>query len=146
MNANDTVLLALKEYQEGSNRTHGFFSTIPPEEILFKLTENLKDQGQLFKVSNTNWRVNFELKRQVNIKPDDEEDDEEESKESFEPVIETALVQFEILKVPGRSDRMLFVNFKRKAGAAILFYETVKVYLEQLALYNNATLEEQAAQ
>ena len=38
---------------------------------------------------------------------------------------------------------MLFVNFKRKAGAAILFYETVKVYMDQLALYNNATLEEQ---
>lgn len=41
----NTVLLALKEYQEGSNRTHGFFSTIPPEEILSKLTENLKHQN-----------------------------------------------------------------------------------------------------
>jgi len=37
---------------------------------------------------------------------------------------------------------MLFVNFKRKAGAAILFYDTAKLYMDQLALFNNATLEE----
>jgi len=58
------------------------------------------------------------------------------------PVVETAQIQFEILKVPERSDNMLFVNFKRKAGAAILFYDTAKLYMDQLALFNNATLEE----
>lgn len=62
------------------------------------------------------------------------------------PVMETTQVQFEIQKVPNRGDGMLFVNFKRKAGAAILFYETVKVYMDQLALYNNATLEESTSQ
>jgi hypothetical protein len=40
-----TVLLALKEYEAGAKKTHGFFSTIPPEEILSKLTENLKVQN-----------------------------------------------------------------------------------------------------
>lgn len=122
-------MLALKEYQEGSNRTHGFFSTIPPEEILSKLTENLKIQNQGFKVSDTIWKVNFECKKQINQAPE-EDADEEEKQEEFVPVIETAQVQFEILKVPERSDQMLFVNFKRKAGAAILFYETVKVYMD----------------
>ena len=146
----NTVLLALKEYQEGSNRTHGFFSTIPPEEILSKLTENLKIQSQAYKVSDTIWKVNFECKKQINQQPEDddgaENEEEEEKQEDFVKVYETAQVQFEILRVPERSDQMLYVNFKRKAGAAILFYETVKVYMDQLALYNNATLEEQTTQ
>jgi len=34
------------------------------------------------------------------------------------------------------------VQFKRKGGAALLFYENTKVYLDQLHLFNNATLEE----
>jgi hypothetical protein len=96
-------LLALKEYQEGSNRTHGFFSTIPPEEILSKLTENLKIQNQAFKVSENIWKVNFECKKQINQAPE-EDADEEEKQEDFVPVVETAQVQFEILKVPERSD------------------------------------------
>ena len=56
-------MLALKEYQEGSNKTHGFFSTIPPEEILSKLIENLKIQNQAFKVADNIWKVNFECKK-----------------------------------------------------------------------------------
>lgn len=59
-------MLAFKEYQEGSNKTHGFFSTIPPEEILSKLIENLKIQNQAFKVADNIWKVNFECKKQIN--------------------------------------------------------------------------------
>lgn len=62
----NTVLLALKDYQDGPNREHGFFSTMPPEEIFSKLTENLSDQGQTFKVSDTIWKLNFECKKQIN--------------------------------------------------------------------------------
>lgn len=83
-------MLALKEYQEGSNRTHGFFSTIPPEEILSKLIENLKLQNQAFKVADNIWKVNFECKKQINLQPEDEDGDEEEKQEEFVPVIETA--------------------------------------------------------
>jgi hypothetical protein len=57
------------------------------------------------------------------------------------PVIETAQVQFEIQKVEDR-ENMFYVNFKRKAGAAILFYDNAKKYMDSLALFNNATLEE----
>jgi hypothetical protein len=41
---------------------------------------------------------------------------------------------------------MVFVQFKRKGGAAILFYETSKLYKDHLHLFNNATLEEGEAQ
>jgi len=39
----NTILLDLKDYQEGSNRTHGFFSTMPPEDILSQLTQKMAD-------------------------------------------------------------------------------------------------------
>ena len=39
----NTLLLDLKDYQEGSNRTHGFFSTMPPEDILSQLTQKMAD-------------------------------------------------------------------------------------------------------
>lgn len=56
-------------------------------------------------------------------------------------MFETAHVQFEILKVPEREE-MFFVNFKRKAGAAMLYYGAAKLYGDSLALFNNATLED----
>jgi hypothetical protein len=136
----NTVLLALKDFDEAGNRTHGFFSTMPPQDILAHLSKKMAEHGQEFAVSDTTWKVNFECKKQINQEPDEEADEEEKSE--FVPVIESAKVQVEIMRVPDRD--MRFVQFKRKAGAAIMFYEHSKLYMEQLALFNNATLEEGA--
>jgi len=136
----NTVLLALKDFDGSNQRTHGFFSTMPPEDILSQLTQKMCEQGQEFTVSDTIWRVNFELRKQINQAPD-EEDEEEAKGEEFVPVFENVQIQFEIQKVPDR-DQMFFVTFKRKAGAAILFYDSAKLYMDSLALFNNATLEE----
>jgi len=38
----NTVLLALKDWQDTTNRTHGFFSTMPPEEIFSALTQKMQ--------------------------------------------------------------------------------------------------------
>ena len=137
----NTVLLALKEYQAGANGTHGFFSTMPPEDILSELTQKMTTCGQKFTVSDTHWKVNFHDKKQINQPP--EAEDGEETKEEFTPVIESVQVQFEILRVPGR-DGLVFAQFKRKAGAAILFYEKAKLYKDALHLFNNANEEGEA--
>ena len=113
---------------------------MPPEDILSQLTQKMCEQGQEFTVSDTIWRVNFELRKQINQEPE-EEDEEENKGEEFTPVFENVQIQFEIQKVPDR-DQMFFVTFKRKAGAAILFYDSAKLYMDSLALFNNATLEE----
>jgi len=97
------------------------------------------EKTQAFTLADNQWKINFEIKQQINEKPD--EDDEEEEKSEFIPVYETAIVQFEILKVPEREE-MFFVNFKRKAGAAMLYYGAAKLYCDSLALFNNATLED----
>ena len=80
----------------------------------------------------------FECKKQINQEPEDEEDEEE--KAEFVPVYESAKVQFEIQKVPDRD--LFFCQFRRKAGAAILFYDNAKLYMDAMALFNNATLED----
>jgi len=41
---------------------------------------------------------------------------------------------------------MLYVQFKRKRGAAMPFYESFKHYYDKLFLLHNATLEEGEAQ
>lgn len=41
---------------------------------------------------------------------------------------------------------MVFVQFKRKGGATILFYDIIKIYKDHMHLLNNATLEEGEAQ
>ena len=46
--------------------------------------------------------------------------------------------------MPDREARegLFFVNFKRKAGSAVLFYVNAKQFCDHLFLFNNATLEE----
>jgi len=95
-------------------------------------------------VSDTHWRLNYSVKKQINVAPEEVEEDEDATASSFAPIYEQADVQFEILAVPN-SD-LLHVQFKRKRGAALLFYEKSKCYLNQLHLFNNATLEEGEAQ
>jgi hypothetical protein len=68
---------------------------MPPEDILSQLTQKMCEQGQEFTVSDQIWRVNFELRKQINQAP--EEDDEEETKgEEFLPIFENVQIQFEI--------------------------------------------------
>jgi len=140
----DTVFLRLKDYAPDINATHGFFTTNTPEDILQQLLQKMTEMEQDFNVSETHWRVNYSVKRQINVKPDDNEEVEEDAGE-FVPVFEQADVQFEILRVPDR-ENMRYVQFKRKGGAAILFYESSKMHLDQLHLFNNATFEEGEAQ
>jgi hypothetical protein len=48
---------------EGVRTTHGFFSTMQPEDLLAQLVIKLQENSQEFTVSNTHWKVNFEVKK-----------------------------------------------------------------------------------
>mmetsp|Transcript_24528 Transcript_24528/g.28910 ORF Transcript_24528/g.28910 Transcript_24528/m.28910 type:complete len:93 (+) Transcript_24528:1180-1458(+) len=87
------------------------------------LLQKMLQEGQSYKVSSTNWRVNYEVRKQINEQPEEGE----EGAEDFAPVYEQAHIQFEILRVPDR-ENVFFIQFKRKGGAAILFYENTKLY------------------
>ena len=56
-----------------------------------------------------------------------------------------AKVKVEILKVPGGvddQDDKYCVNFKRKAGSGVLFYENISKYMDLLEEFNNTTMAE----
>ena len=65
-NEPNTVLLALKDYQEGSNITHGFFSTMAPEDIFNHLLLKLSEQGQAYTVSEKTWTLKFTIRKELN--------------------------------------------------------------------------------
>lgn len=125
--------MRLKSYQEGANQTHGFFTTLSPEDILSNLTKKMADEGQEFSVSDKVWRINFTVQRKADSGEDgsdreESSEDEEEKVQEKLGVVEAAEIQVEFQKVSDND--LLFVNFKRKAGAALLFYENAKVYME----------------
>ena len=64
------------------------------------------------------------------------EDDQQEA--AFE---EQALMQVEILKVPGQDKYC--VDFQRKGGSTILFYNYTNKYMDLMRPMNNAALEDE---
>ena len=64
---------------------------------------------------------------------------EEEGEEVATPIFEHAKIQVEITKVPDQDKYC--VDFQRKAGFAILYYDQAMAYSQKLDLCNNATLE-----
>ena len=93
----------------------------------------MADEGQEFSVSDKVWRINFTVQRKADSGEDgsdreESSEDEEEKVQEKLGVVEAAEIQVEFQKVSDND--LLFVNFKRKAGAALLFYENAKVYME----------------
>ena len=132
--ANQQVIrLNLKEYEVSQNRTHAFFSTFRPDYLLNQLLTKLNENTQDFAVSEKSWKINFEVKKQIN-------DDIDEEQPATVPIFEQALVQVEIMKVPGKE--LYCVDFQRKAGSCILFYDNANKYIDLLELCNNATYED----
>jgi GTPase SAR1 family protein len=93
----------------------------------------MQEQGQVFDISSNTWKVGFSVSKQINEPVEGEE---------VEPVFEQAKIQVEILKVPGQDKYC--VDFQRKAGSAILFYDNANKYIDLLELCNNATLDSEA--
>ena len=129
----EIIRLRIKDYVETQGRTHAFFSHFKPDYLLQTLTQKMQEQGQVFDISNNTWKVNFNVSKQINEPVEGEE---------VEPVFEQSKIQVEILKVPGQDKYC--VDFQRKAGSAILFYDNANKYIDLLELCNNATIDSEA--
>lgn len=85
-------------------------------------------------MNDSSWKLTFELEKQIF--------DEEETAAAAQQIDggfkEKALVQVEILKVPDQE--VYCVDFQRKAGSGILFYDNVNKYIDLLELCNNTTM------
>lgn len=93
-----------------------------------QLTKKILENGQTFDISNKTWKLTLSVKK--NLK--DGDDDEQES------MFEHCTMQVEILKVPGQDKYC--VDFQRKAGSAILYYDNANKYIDLLELCNNTIL------
>jgi len=94
----------------------------------------MNEQGQEFEMSNQTWKINFNVRKQII-------DGENENEQEQTPLNqEVSMVSVQILKVPDQEKYC--VNFTRKAGSSILFYDSANKYIDLLELCNNTTLDE----
>ena len=133
--ATEVVRLRVKDFNREKPHMHAFFSHFRPDFLFSTLTEKMTQQHQQYQVSDQTWKLTFEVQKQIN----DMDEDQEESKQ--EAIFERTQIQVEILKVPGQDKYC--VDFQRKAGSTILFYDKAGEYMELLKLCNNATLDEE---
>lgn len=94
----------------------------------------MNEQGQEFEMSNQTWKINFSVRKQII-------DGENENEQEQAPLNqEVSMVSVQILKVPDQEKYC--VNFTRKAGSSILFYDSANKYIDLLELCNNTTLDD----
>ena len=62
----ESIRLNVKDYNESQGRTHAFFSHFRPDYLFTELTKFLVMNGQTFVVSDQTWKLNFEVKKQIN--------------------------------------------------------------------------------
>lgn len=106
-----------------------------PDVLLEQLTQKLGEESQEYEMSDSTWKLTFDLKKKIF-----DDDEQAAAQQEQDSMLENAKVQVEILKVPGQDKYC--VDFKRKAGSAILFYDSVNKYMDLLELCNNTTLDE----
>lgn len=95
-----------------------------------------------FKVSDKQFKVTYDVERQINVaalSDDMKEDGEEEVKQDDKeaPIYERCQICIKILKV---DDGKVCVDFQRKNGSSILFYDAIGRLKDSLKLCNNTTL------
>ena len=127
----EVVNLRLKEMDTSASYTTSFFSTLTPGLLMESLVQKMTEQGQQYEMSNQTWKVSFNLQKDIN---------EGNEAESAPQMQEQCKAQVEILKVPNQDKFCL--NFSRKAGSAMLFYDFANKYMDLLELCNNTTLDE----
>lgn len=132
-NGLEVVRLMCKDYVEKQGRTHAFFSHYRPDYLLEQLNTKFTEQGQEFEVNDTTWKLTFDVQKQIN--------EQIEGQPEVEPILEMAKIQVEITKVPNQDKYC--VDFQRKAGSAILFYDSANKYIDLMELCNNTTIDEE---
>jgi hypothetical protein len=98
----------------------------------------LDTQDKEFTVSDKTFKVTYKDKRQINSLPIVDDEDMEEVKQE-DPIYEICTVAIKLLKV---DDSKICVDFQRKDGSSLHFYEAIGKLKVDLSLFNNTTLAE----
>lgn len=128
----------LGKFNNDHNKHINFYSKFDATEVISQITNYLETQDQKFKVSDNAFKVTYEVKRQINVASVVDDEDMEEVKQE-EPIFETCKVGITLLKV---DDKKICIDFQRKNGSALHFYDTIGKLKDNLSLCNNTTFEE----
>ena len=100
-----------------------------------KLVDYLKDHQIKHTLSDKYFKIEFEAER-MQDKIDDSE--EEEKDEGYIEAVEKVIGKIEIQKV---DETIICVDFSRKAGSSLLFYDNFKFIKKDLAELGDAKFE-----
>ena len=120
--------LALKPYDQKLAKNTAFFTDYTPEEILNEITSSLEEHKIPFKISDKAMKLTFIKTR---------EEQAEEQKDGEQVIREQATIQIELLDA---GDGNVCVEFKRKQGSSMIFYDYFALLRQDLEHCNNVSV------
>ena len=119
----NVIKLDMKPYNAELTKTTSFFTDYSPESILKLLTDSLAKTNTVYEISNKTWKVTYKKTR---------EDDKGETTDLV--IKEQAIIQIELFDA---DNQRICVEFKRKQGSSMVFYDQFNMLRDELAYCNN---------
>lgn len=123
----NVIKLTMKPYNAALAKTTSFFTDYAPEAILAQLTDTLSSEHIPYEISNKTWKLCY-----TKEKADDEV--EANLKEQNIVIKEQAIVQIEMFDA---GNGRICVEFKRKQGSSMIFYDQFTKLMDELSHCNN---------
>lgn len=117
------IKLDMKPYNAELTKTTAFFTDYSPEAILKLLTDSLQNSHTPFDISTKTWKVTYTKTR-----------DEDKNEEKDLVIKEQAIIQIELFDA---DNGRICVEFKRKQGSSMVFYDQFNMLRDELAYCNN---------
>ena len=121
------VRLVLKPYNPSLGKSTSFFTDYKADQVLKTIVEILDKNTVTYEISNKTWKISFNKTRNQN----------ENVKEGELTITETAGIQIELLNA---GDNKICVEFKRKFGSSMIFYEWFNMLRDEIAIINNVAI------
>merc|ERR1712151_681534 len=112
------IKLDMKPYNADLAKTTAFFTDYPPETILKLLTDSLATNNTPYEISNKTWKLNYTKKKE----------------EEGLVMKEQAVIQIDLFDA---GNQRICVEFKRKQGSSMVFYDQFNMLRDELAYCNN---------
>ena len=123
----------MKEYNKDLAKTTAFFTDYNVDRIFHDLIHSLESSGITFEISTKTWKLTYTKAR---------EEEEKEVTQSDLVIREQATIQIELLDA-GRNVAgvdIICVEFKRKTGSSMVFYDEFNWLRDEFAHLNNTVL------
>ena len=118
------VRLVLKPYNQSLGKSTSFFTDYKADRVLKALVDILEKNAVTYEISNKTWKISFTKTR----------DADANAKEGEPCITESAGIIIELLDA---ADGKICVEFKRKFGSSMIFYDWFNTLRDEIAHVNN---------